>query len=191
MEIINDEIIEIEKIKCNETFMDLHTDLGNYIAENIIVHNSFPSKKSISCGFYMPSIKKEEVEISAVIDTSGSIDNEQIQEFITEIISIAKSFNNVKIRLITCDCEVKNDYVVENGNIAKIQELKFNGGGGTSFIAGLDYIKENYNNTKLVVYLTDGEGDKVGAGDYPFNLIWVLSKGNDELIKDSGEIIRI
>ena len=169
------------------------TLLHRYITKTIpydYTYN-FPSKKSLSCGFYMPSVKKEEVDISAVIDTSGSIDNEQIQEFITEIISIAKSFNNVKIRLIPCDCQIQGDYPIENGNIATIQELKFKGGGGTDFNIPLNYIRDNYNQTKLVIYFTDGFGTKIQQGDYPFNLIWLIAKGNDDLVKDSGEVIRI
>ena len=169
--------------------------LYRYITNTIPIDFTYsrPSKKSIATGFYMPSVKREEIEITAVVDTSGSIGQEELKEFVGEIIGIAKSFNNIKMRLICCDYEVQADYEVANGNIEKIRNLNFKGGGGTNYNVALKYIDQKYPNTKLVVYLGDGYCDgKVKEKDYPFHLIWILSKGgSDENIKGSGQVIRI
>ena len=153
---------------------------------------SFPSKRAIATGVYLPHMKKENLEVVVSIDTSGSVGQEELSEFLGEIINIAKSFNNISMTLIVCDCEIKDVYKVANGDIAKIQDLKIRGGGGTSFTKPLDYIKENLPNTKFVIFFTDGYGDKVEKGDYPFSLVWALTKNStDEYINESGEIINL
>ena len=169
--------------------------LYKYITNTIFSDWTYsrPSKKSIASGYYLPATKREEIEITAVVDTSGSIDDNLLKEFVGEIISIAKSFNNIKMRILTCDYEVQADYEVANGNIDKIKNLNYKGGGGTSYINALKYIQEKYPTTKLVVYLGDGYCDgKVKQGDFPFRLIWLLCKGGtEEYIKDSGIVIKI
>lgn len=188
--ITEDEIIEIEEIECDEEFMDLHTEIENYIAENIIVHNSTPSKKSIASGFYMPTLKKEEINVTAIIDVSGSIGNQELKEFLTEIVSIGKSFNNVKIRVLSCDTDVNNDYLVENGDIPKIMDLKMVGGGGTDLRKGFNYIEENIPNNKLVVVFTDGYTNF--PDEQIYNTLWILSSnGVDEKDIPFGEVVKL
>lgn len=168
--------------------------LYKYITNTLPFDISYsrPSKRSIGCGVYLPSVRKEEISIVAITDTSGSIGVEELKSFVSEIIGIAKSFANIKIRIICCDYEVSADYEIANGNLEKIRNLDYKGGGGTSFINALDYCKEKYPETKLVIYMTDGYGDKVDKEKYPFKLLWVLSKGgSDECIKDSGDIINL
>ena len=44
---------------------------------------------------------QEEINITAIVDVSGSVNNEELNDFTNEIINIAKSFNNVKITAVT------------------------------------------------------------------------------------------
>lgn len=115
-----------------------------------------PNRKYISNEVYLPSIKREGIEITFAIDTSGSMSEEELSQIITEIISIARSFSIVKARVITHDSEVQDDYEVRNGNIAKIKKLKIHGGGGTSHIPLFEYIEKKYPRTKLLISFTDG-----------------------------------
>jgi predicted metal-dependent peptidase len=151
---------------------------------------SRPSKKSISSGFYMPSILKENIEVVVSIDTSGSISQEELREFLGEIISLIRSFNNIKIKIIICDAEIKEVYDIGNGDIDKVNNLKISGGGGTSHIPIYDYIDNKLPNTKLVVHFTDGytefpDTERVKS-------VWILTKDScrDDYIP-FGDIIRL
>ena len=153
---------------------------------------NYPSKKSRATGIYMPSVLRENINIVIAVDTSGSIGQDELSEFLSEIVNISKSFSNIAMKLIVCDSEVKDVYDVRNGSIQTILDLKLRGNGGTSFINPLNYVVENLPNTKFVVFFTDGYGDRVEYGDYPFKLIWVITKnGSDNYIKDSGEVIKL
>jgi len=149
-----------------------------------------PSKRSIATGVYLPHTKKENLEVVVSIDTSGSIGQEELNDFLGEIINIAKSFNNISMTLIVCDCEIKEVYKVANGDIAKIKDLKISGGGGTSHIPIYDYIENNLSNTKFVINFTDGYTD---FPDYEkTKTIWVLTKnscGEDKI--PFGEVIQL
>lgn len=151
---------------------------------------SRPSKKSISTGVYMPSILRENLDVVVSIDTSGSINQDELSEFLNEIINIAKSFNNIKITLIVCDSEIKDVYVVANGSIETIRNLKIKGGGGTSHIPIYEYIKEHLPNAKFVINFTDG------YTNFPEHescrSIWVLTKNSckeDDI--PFGEVIKL
>lgn len=151
---------------------------------------SYPHKKSASVGVYMPSVVRETVDIMIAIDTSGSISQEELKEFLSEIIAIAKSFSNVRMTLIVADCKVHKVYEVCNGNIEKIKSLKMVGGGGTSHIPVYDWILKNKPNARLLVAFTDG------WTDYPdreeIRTLWVICKdGVDKSHVPFGQIIKL
>lgn len=147
-----------------------------------------PNKKSVSAGYYMPDLIKERINICVGIDTSGSIGQEELVDFISEIIGIAKAFRgSLRVRLMTHDVDVHTDYVVENGNIAKIKELQIKGGGGTSHKPIFDFIKEKERDAKLAVFFTDGESDldSIKFENYKFDKIFLISKeGDDRQLKN-------
>lgn len=146
-----------------------------------------PSKKSIATGYYLPSVVKENLDVLVTIDTSGSIGKEELTEFISEIVGIAKSFNNIKIRLITHDSKVQDDYEVSNGNIAKIKNLKLHGGGGTNHIPVFEYITKKHPQTRFVICFTDGY--TLVPSRIRQKVLWVLSKeGTDREVKNKGVV---
>jgi len=151
---------------------------------------SRPSKRSFGSGFYMPSILRENLEVVVSVDTSGSISQEELSEFLAEIIGIARTFNNIKITIIVCDNTIKDIYEVGNGDIEKIKNLKIVGGGGTSHIPIYDYIEEYLPNTKFVVNFTDGY---TSFPDYEkVKSIWVITKdGCKEEDIPFGEVISL
>jgi len=146
-----------------------------------------PSKKSISSGYYLPATVRENLEVVVTVDTSGSIGKKELTEFVSEIIGIAKSFRNVKMRLITHDIDVHDDYEVSNGNIAKIKNLKFHGGGGTSHTPVFEYINKRYPHARFVVSLTDGYTEVPRA--IRQKVLWVITEdGTDRTVKDKGVV---
>ena len=149
-----------------------------------------PSRRSRATGIYMPSILKENIEIVVAIDTSGSIQQKELSEFLGEIINISKSFNNITMKVIVCDCEIKDVYDVKNGSIQTILDLKIRGGGGTSHKPVYDYVRTNLPNTKFIINFTDGYSSFPKYEE--IKTIWILTKDSckDEYLP-FGDIIRL
>lgn len=159
--------------------------------QNVIPYNytySKPFKSSFSTGYYMPDIEKEEIDIVVGVDVSGSIGKKEYTDFISEIIGMARAFRGkIKIRFLTHDVTVHNDYIVENGNIEKLKTLKIDGGGGTSHKPIMEYISDKVRKCKLAIFLTDGYSDlqNIDLDKYNFRKIFVIQQnGNEDCIKD-------
>jgi len=132
----------------------------------------------------MPDTVKEGLDIVVAIDTSGSISDEELTQFLSETYSIVKSFPNVRMTLITCDAEVQDVLEVTNG----MPDVEVHGGGGTDFRPVFKWIRENKPNTRLVVYLTDGYGDAPESVDV--KTLWVITEGGtDSYVKGKGEVV--
>jgi predicted metal-dependent peptidase len=151
-----------------------------------------PSKKSMATGYYMPSTIKEYVDVVIAVDTSGSIGEIELKEFLSEIIGIAKSFSSrVKMRLLTHDTKVWDDYLVQNGNIEKIKALKIRGGGGTSHKEVFEYVDEKIRDTKLLICFTDGDSDlqEIETGKFKYDKLFVISEnGHDGQLQGKNDV---
>jgi len=138
---------------------------------------SRPHKKSISAGFYMPSVMRENIEIMVAVDTSGSIGDDELKDFLSEIVAMARSFRNVRMTMLVCDADIQNVHTVENGNIERIMSLEMKGGGGTDHRPVFKWIRENKPMTRVLMCLTDGY-TAFPAKIPNFSVIWVLSKNS-------------
>ena len=172
--------------------------LSNYITQQIPYNYTYakPSKKSISTGFYMPDVLKEKIEVSVVIDLSGSIGQEEYSDFISEIIGLAKAYQErLTIKFYSHDTECYDGGIVENGNFDKIRNLKLRGGGGTSHLSCFNTIKEKERDCKCVIFFTDGYSDLEGINfnEYPFDKLFVITKDGDETcLKDKNcQVIKL
>jgi len=147
-----------------------------------------PHKKSNSVGYYMPDYIKEKIDILVAVDLSGSIGKEQIKEFLSEIVAIARGYQDkIDMTLLTHDIDVQNDYRIVNVNERKIVELKMNGGGGTSHRKVLEHIKEKYPRTTLAIFFTDGYSDieSINTREYSFEKLFIINENGKKMnIKD-------
>ena len=175
--------------------IDWRQALYVYITNTLPIDFSYsrPSKRSLASGFYMPYMKKEELEVVISLDTSGSIDSNEFREFVAEMVGVKKSFSNIKMTVIICDCEIKDVIEVSNGGILKLESLEVKGGGGTSHKPVIDLIDREYPNTKIYIALTDGYTDYVDVSNKMYKTMWVLCSGgsSDIVEKSGGQIIRL
>lgn len=176
--IIEDEIKSIEFEDSNEIFYDIETETSNFIANGLITHNSKPHKKSYNYGVYMPDTLKESVELSVVCDLSGSIGQEEFNTFFSEIVGMARAFQNrVDMSFYSHDTRAYNCGKIRNGNIEEIQKIKLKGGGGTSHIEIFDMLQKD--KPKLAIFLTDAYSDleEIDFDQYQFKKVFVIVKG--------------
>jgi predicted metal-dependent peptidase len=105
-----------------------------------------------------PSMRSSETNVVVVIDTSGSISEEEIQEFISEIDAI-KSQVRARITLLACDSDLNYGcpwYFEPWDEFA--MDIEIRGGGGTSFRPAFDWVDAQDRMPDLLMYFTDAEG---------------------------------
>ena len=87
----------------------------------------------------------------AVIDTSGSVWEHGVFDFLSELQAILASFGEYEITVLQIDTEIKDVQVFDFSNPFVASEFKICGGGGTEFSPALEYVKENMGNNKKTV----------------------------------------
>jgi len=119
-----------------------------------------PNRKYIPLDLCLPSYTGESIKVIDSIDTSGSISQKDLSDFVSEIYSISRSFHQVEHRILTHDVDVHDDVKVDSYSMNKLKNLKIHGGGGTSHIPLYEYIKKKRlkrkENLQLLISFTDG-----------------------------------
>lgn len=112
-----------------------------------------PNRRFVSSGLYLPSVERSGVgEIVIVVDTSGSIGQQELEQFAGEINAIASEAQPQAMHVIYCDAEVQS---VQEFSASEPITLLPKGGGGTDFVPPFQWVEENGLEPKCLIYLTD------------------------------------
>jgi len=143
-----------------------------------------PNRRFIANGLYLPSLHNPCLEdICIAVDTSGSISDDELQQFTSETSYILQELNPERIHLIQCDSDVQDD--TEYSRESLPLKVKYTGRGGTAFSPVINYINKKYPSTAALVYLTDLEA--CDFGDEPhYPVLWVTTSATEA---PYGEII--
>lgn len=128
-------------------------------------------------------------EITVAIDISASMSDEDIKKIMIEILALTQSRRG-NITVIECDDEIRRIYKLRSPK--DIRKRKSNTG-ATAFSPVFEYMKEKNLRNNILIYFTDGVGEKeLTVKPVNNNTIWVLS-GKEELSleKPFGIIKRI
>jgi predicted metal-dependent peptidase len=122
---------------------------------------SRPSRRQSSMAesdpeFILPSMRKPSPPtIAIVIDTSGSVQEKEITEFLSEVDGIATANGIAQgISVIPCDSQVGEIQKIRT--ISGIAEIKLKGGGGTDLRVGISAAESLRPQPKIIIVLTDG-----------------------------------
>lgn len=132
---------------------------------------SRPSRREGEAIF--PVLRSAELNVVIAIDTSGSIREQEMDAFVSEVNAI-KGQMRARIQLLACDSELasNNALVFEPWEEFVLPEA-LGGGGGTRFEPVFDWVAEQDTDPDLVVYFTDGQGTfPDDAPHYP--VIWLV-----------------
>lgn len=125
---------------------------------------------------YMPSTISESIgRIVVAVDTSGSIGNIELAEFLSEVQAIAANTMPEKIDLIYWDTEVARHEVYAQDQLDKLADsTKPAGGGGTCVECVPKYMQANQIKPECVIVLTDGclYG---GWGTWSVPVLWCIA----------------
>lgn len=113
-----------------------------------------PSKRYLSRGLYLPSLRSEEVgPVAVVVDTSGSVDDVTLKQFASELRSVIDDVRPKCVHVIYCDAKVHG---MDTFYPDDVLTLKPKGGGGTAFAPALAHVdKIDDDEPVCAIYLTD------------------------------------
>jgi predicted metal-dependent peptidase len=130
-----------------------------------------------------PGLKiKMKQHMLLAIDTSGSVSENELKEFMSEIHHIYKA--GVDVTLTQCDTQM-NTPIAYNGK----NEIQLHGRGGTDFDPVLEYYNNNQRKYTSLVYFTDGECDTQIKPKG--NILWVLSERSSMNENLPGKVIKL
>lgn len=121
------------------------------------------------------SMDDKTLKIVVAIDTSGSVDDNQVAHIFNEVFAII-SRRKFEMTVIECDARVQRVYRVQKKEDIKLSVL---GRGGTAFSPVIEYINgDRYYRDALLVYFTDGWGEQSIPRPRTYRNLWVLTRGN-------------
>jgi len=136
-------------------------------------HNDYswspPNRRFIHLGLYLPSLRSEELPpVVLAVDTSGSIQEEQIRQFAGEMSDILAAYHT-SAKIIYCDAGIAGTEEVSWQDLPL--DLHPKGGGGTDFRPPFELVAREGLEPSCLVYLTDMMcGSFPAPPDYP--VLW-------------------
>ncbi|MDO5703140.1 MAG: VWA-like domain-containing protein, partial [Lachnospiraceae bacterium] len=165
---------------------------------------------SFDYGFYnygmelfgnMPLIEENEYaeskrisELVIAIDTSASVSDETVRQFLNETASVLlqrdQFFRNFELHLMECDAAVHGDVIIRDAEEMRkyADGLALKGGGGTDFrpvFAEVERLRKQgaLRNLKGLMYFSDGLG-QYPASPPPYDTVFVLPRDDYEWERD-------
>jgi len=123
----------------------------------------------------MPGMKFDPmIDIAVMIDTSGSIDEGMLRDFLGETGGIMESFPAYRIHVASFDTQVHNPVQYDSDNVMDIAEYDVQGGGGTDFEAIYRYLKAEEIEPKRLIVFTDGYPYGSWGDENYADAVWIL-----------------
>ncbi len=116
-----------------------------------------PNKRYVWQDIYLPRIYDQYLlKVVVAIDTSGSIGEEELIHFLSEIVGMLKCTFDYILWVIPCDAQVYDVQKLKKGE--SISKIKLMGGGGTCFEPVFEYVEKERINPDVLIYFTDMYG---------------------------------
>ena len=133
---------------------------------------------------YLPTLYSESLgDIAIAVDTSGSVTDEEFQQFISETAGILRMMKPTKISFIQFDTAIKS--VNEVRSVKDLMDIHFTGRGGTVITEVIDWV--NQNKPQVTLVFTDGEFRFRGENTRN-DVIWLIHN-NTRFSSPFGKVI--
>lgn len=162
--------------------------LWRYLVRTPIDFRDF-DRRFIGKRIYLETLEGESVFVAVAVDTSGSISNEQVQAFLSEVQNILLAYPHLVCHLYYADAALHGPYLLTAH--AKLPPPI--GGGGTDFRPFFTKVTQENSpwRTTVAVYLTDGYGCFPSESP-PFPVLWVVTPGGlESSYFPFGETVRL
>jgi len=120
-----------------------------------------------------PGMVAYELEVMFVLDTSGSMGDEEVGAALRETVGVMKELDITEVLFMQADAavNVEPNYL----RVRDLQNLEIRGRGGTDFRPAIAYAERmNRRKPDLLIYLTDGDGTAPNIKPRGFEVIWCV-----------------
>jgi predicted metal-dependent peptidase len=150
------------------------------------------NRRFLSTGTYMPSLIGEKVgHLVVAVDTSGSVGQEELSGFLTEVKGIAEEVKPSQVDLIYWDSRVAGHEEYTESDVSNIiNSTKPRGGGGTSPSCVSEYLKEKRIEPECIIVLTDGYVGNDWGRDWTAPVLWAIV-GENDCVAGNGKTIHV
>lgn len=132
-----------------------------------------PSSRREAGGAIYPSLRSSHINLTVIVDTSGSIVDDEMNSFVSEINAI-KGQMRARVTLHACDARMAENgpWIYEAWEEMQLPD-DLQGGGGTDFCPAFEWANDADQVPDLLVYFTDAQGNfpSVEPG---FPVIWLV-----------------
>ena len=144
-----------------------------------------PNRRFLAQGLYLPTSSGEAMgELVVAVDCSGSIDEDTLDQFAAEVLTIKEDSNPSCIHVIYFDHKVSHYEKFTRDDELHIEP---HGGGGTAFSPVFAYIEEHGIDPIACVFLTDLYCDDYGD-EPPYPVLWIATD-KDKTDAPFGEVV--
>ena len=148
------------------------------------------NRRMLANDMYLPTVENETIgEVIVAIDTSGSIGQEQINEFASELVSICEAVEPEMVRILWWDTKVHGQQIFKD-NYANIGSmLKPQGGGGTRVSSVSEYINKEKLKAECVIVFTDGYLESDVKWEISSPTLWMITENKDWDVPSGKKVI--
>ena len=149
------------------------------------------NKRMLANDMYLPSLENESIgEIVVAIDTSGSIGQEQLNEFASELSAICETCSPEMVRVLWWDTSVHGEQIFKGdyANIASM--LKPEGFGGTHVSCVNKYVVEKNIKAECVLVFTDGYVEDKIDWQITAPTLWMVTE-NKAFVPPTGKLVLV
>jgi predicted metal-dependent peptidase len=181
----------LKKIK--ESVIDWKAELDKFIDEAISKSKyTLPARRFLGSGKAQYGYKRYKEDFQTIviaIDTSGSIIDPILKQFISETIKISEIYKPEETIIIYCSDNIDNIDVVPRGEQPDLNKIASTGGNYEGFHPPFKWVQDNLldkgKKPSVFIYFTDGYADFPPADYYDVEsyvdrCIWVLLSFNNE-----------
>ena len=151
-----------------------------------------PNKALFNQGWTLPGFRdrQNKLDIAIFVDTSGSVQEEQLTAFISEMQGMLAAFPRYKVHVQCFDGAVVEESVMTlekssgpSGWMDVKREItkfigRIGGGGGTNFMCNWEYLRERKIKPRMIIMLTDGfPYGEWGIKNYAPTIFFMMGNG--------------
>jgi predicted metal-dependent peptidase len=140
-----------------------------------------PSRKGLSADMYLPGMDYDEtIDLAIAIDTSGSIGEDMLLDFISEVHGIMSQYTDFTIHLWCFDTSVHNYQKFTADTAGDLLKYALAGFGGTDFVVNYDFMKDQNIQPKKFVMFTDGYPWDSWGDEHYTDTLFIVHGGNSD-----------
>ena len=144
-----------------DSFRDPKVDWADYLHTTMVAKGgdeitwARPNRRHLHAGLYMPSTYSNTIgKVVALVDTSGSVDDDELTTFISELAAIHEEFKPSELHIVNCDWDIGKVDIFEPDD--DLSSYTFTGRGGTNIQPALNYVK-TLDDVERVIVFSDGD----------------------------------